>query len=76
MEQSILNLITETIEGIEVKDLVWKPIDNIIRGLVKDPVMGRDSFNNGFVAVTWRRTGSLTKSYGGDKRKDLYLKMP
>lgn len=75
MEQSILDLITHTVEGYEVKDLVWKPTDNIIRGLVKDPVTGRDTFNDGFVVTTWRKNGATTPKYGGAERKDLYLKI-
>lgn len=77
MTQEILDSlnITETVDGIEIKDLVWKPLDNIIRGLVKDPVMGRESRLNGFVACTWRANGSITQKFGGTKRPDLYLKM-
>jgi hypothetical protein len=75
MEQSLLDTITETVEGYPIKDLVWKPTDNIIRGLVKCPVTGRESFNNGFVVATWRKNGSLTPKYGGADRSDLYLKI-
>jgi hypothetical protein len=75
MEQSILNSITETVDGTPVKDLVWKPTDNIIRGLVKCPVTGRDNFNNGFVVCTWRANGSVTIKYGGKARLDMYLKI-
>lgn len=67
--------ITHTAEGYEVKDLAWKPVDNIIRGLVKCPVTGRDNFNNGFVVATWRKNGTLTAKYGGTNRTDLYLVM-
>jgi hypothetical protein len=76
-EQEIehLKTITQTAEGYEVKDLVWKPTDNIIRGLVKCPVTGRDNFNNGFVVATWRKNGTLTLKYGGASRTDLYLIM-
>lgn len=75
MELSELEAITETVEGYLVKDLVWKPIDNIIRGLVKDPVVGRASFNNGFVVSTWKKNGSVTQKFGGKDRLDLYLKI-
>lgn len=73
--QELVKTITHTTEGYEVKDLVWKPTDNIIRGLVKDPVRGRESFNNGFVVATWRKNGSLTPKYDGASRPDLYLKI-
>lgn len=75
MELSELEAITQTTEGYEVKELVWKPTDNIIRGLVKCPVTGREKFNNGFVVATWRKNGSLTPRYGGASRTDLYLKI-
>ncbi len=65
MELEVLQAITHTVEGYEVKDLVWKPLDNIIRGMVKDPVRGRETLHNGFVVVTWKKNGSLTQNYGG-----------
>lgn len=74
MEQSLLDTITNTVEGYEVKDLVWKPTDNIIRGLVKDPVTN-SKLHNGFVVATWRKNGCLTPKYGGATRPDLYLKI-
>lgn len=74
METEVLEAIKDTVGGYEVKDLVWKPLDNIIRGLVKDPVVGRENFNNGFVVATWRKNGSLTEKFGGSNRPDLYLK--
>lgn len=75
MEEKVLQAITHTVEGYEVKDLVWRPLDNIIRGFVKDPVTGRESLHNGFVCVTWKRNGSLNQRYGGNTRPDLYLKI-
>lgn len=72
--QELVKTITHTTEGYEVKDLVWKPTDNIIRGLVKCPVTGRETFNNGFVVCTWRANGSVTLKYGGNARLDMYLK--
>lgn len=68
--------ITHTSEGYPVRDLLWKPNENIIVGLVRDPVRGIPTLRNGFVAVTWKRNGSLTSKFGGSTRKDLYLKMP
>jgi hypothetical protein len=73
MEDEVLQAITHTVEGYEVKDLIWKPTDNIIRGLVKDPVTGRESLHNGFVVSTWKKNGSVTQKYGGNSRLDLYL---
>ncbi len=68
-----ISKLTHTVEGYEVKELVWKPTDNIIRGLVKCPVTGRDTLYNGFVVATWRKNGSVTIKYGGKERPDLYL---
>ena len=67
--------ITETVEGYEVKELVWLERDGVIRGRVKDPVTGRDDLHNGFVVATWRKNGSLMPRYGGNARTDLYLKI-
>lgn len=67
--------ITETVEGYEVKELVWLERDGVIRGRVKDPVTGRDDLHNGFVVATWRKNGSLMPRYGGNTRTDLYLKI-
>lgn len=67
--------ITHTVEGYEVKDLVWKPVDNIIRGLVKCPASVSTKGQDGFVVATWRKNGTLTAKYGGTGRPDLYLKM-
>jgi hypothetical protein len=70
-----LDNIKETIDGYLVKDLTWLPVDNVIRGMVQDPIRGRDNLHNGYVVCTWRRNGSLTPKYGGKERNDLYLKM-
>lgn len=68
--------ITETVEGYHVKDLVYKKVDNIIRGFVKCPVVGRPTRNDGYIVVTWRvSNGTLTDFYGGKTRPDLYLKI-
>jgi len=71
--QERIKKITHTTEGYEVKNLVWKPLDNIIQGFVKCPARGRENFNDGFVVATWRKNGSLTEKYGGANRTDLYL---
>jgi hypothetical protein len=70
-----LKHITETIEGYEVKDLRYKPVDNIIRGFVKCPIWGKKTLHNGFVVCVWRTNGTLLPKYGGDTRKDLYIKI-
>jgi len=72
MEQSILQQITHTVGGYEVKELTWLQRDNVIRGRVKDPVMGRETLHNGFVVLTWRATGKLVPKWGTN-RDDLNL---
>jgi hypothetical protein len=74
--QEKLTHITQTLEGYPIKNLLWKPSENIIVGLVKDPVRGRPTLHEGYVAVTWKSNGTLTLKYGGPKRKDLYLNLP
>lgn len=75
MEQSILQQITHTVEGYEVKELVWLKRDNVIRGRVKCPIFGRENLHGGWVAITWRRNGSLMPRHGGKTRTDLYIKI-
>jgi len=70
-----LDKITSTIEGYEVKNLRYKLPDNVIVGQVKCPIIGNPNLHNGFVVCVWHRNGALLPKYGGDKRKDLYLKM-
>ncbi len=67
--------ITHTVEGYEVIDLTWIPNDNLIRGRVKCPVIGKPTLHNGFVVATWRLNGSVMPKYGGKDRQDLYLKI-
>lgn len=74
MNETQLKSIINTIEGYPVKDLRWKPLDNIIVGLVKCPITGRDNLNDGYVSCTWKKNGSVTLKFGGYNRKDLYLK--
>lgn len=74
MEQSILQQITHTQGGYEVKDLTWLERDNVIRGRVKDPVTGRENLHGGFVVVTWRKNGSLLPKWGTN-REDMAIKV-
>lgn len=71
----LLSKVTHTVEGYEVKELKWNERDNIIIGRVKDPIVGRPEFHDGFVVCTWRKNGSLNQRYGGQQRQDLYLKL-
>jgi len=66
-----LELITETIDGYEVKNLRYKKIDNILVGLVKCPICGRENFNDGFVSGQWRTNGSPINAIEGR----TYLKL-
>jgi hypothetical protein len=75
MEKEQLIQITETVDGYAVKDLTWLPLDNVIRGLVKCPVVGKETLHGGYVVATWRKNGSLMPRYGGNTRTDLYLKI-
>jgi hypothetical protein len=74
MEQSVLQQITHTVGGYEVKELTWLVRDNVIRGRVKCPILGRENFHEGFVVVTWRRNGTLVPKWGTD-REDLAIKV-
>lgn len=67
-----LTNITQTVEGYPVKNLKWNPIDNIIVGQVKCPVIGRDNLHDGYIVLQWRKNGSCIKE---KDRPDLRLKM-
>ena len=68
-----LHTITHTVDGYPIKDLTWIPRDGLLRGLVKDPIRGRETLHNGYIGCTWKPNGSLTTKYGGTSRTDLYL---
>lgn len=70
--QAELNTITHTVEGYEVKSLRFIKMDNVIVGLVKCPIWGRDNLHNGFVSCKWRKNGSNLKDKG---RTDLNIKL-
>lgn len=56
-----LKNITTTKNGFPVKDLRWLPVDNIIVGLVKDPLYGKQHIHDGFIAVQWTSKGKPIK---------------
>ena len=68
-----LAAITETVEGYPVKNLVWRPVDNIITGLVQDPITGEPELRDGYVSGQWRKNGSATNQILN--RTDLKLKI-
>lgn len=72
-----LEKITHTTEGYEIRNLKYKPLDNIIVGQVKDPIAGKPNLFDGWIMVTWRLDGCITwrseERFG--KRDDLKLKI-
>lgn len=71
MNQEYLNTITETATGIPVKSLRWLKTDNIIVGLVKDPIWGKETLHEGYISGQWSRKGVPTNKIKG--REDLKL---
>ncbi len=71
MNQDYLNTITETITGYPIKNLRWLKVDNIITGLVKDPVWGKENLHGGYISAQWTRKGIPTNKIKG--REDLKL---
>lgn len=65
--------IKETVEGYPVKDLRWLPLDNIIVGLVKDPLYGKPTLRDGFVSAQWNKFGKPIKQNKG--REELKLNL-
>ena len=74
MKAEELLKIKETVDGQPVKDLRWLPTDNVITGLVKDPILGKPHINDGFVSGMWRSSGIATNRIKG--RSELNLKIP
>lgn len=74
MEKSILQQITHTVEGYPVKDLTWLERDNVIRGRVQDPITSNPNLHEGYVVMTWRKSGKLVPKWGTN-REDLSLKI-
>lgn len=70
--EEILHTITQTTEGYLVKNLKFNLLDNIIVGLVKCPIVGREEIHEGYIACQWRKNGTATNRFKG--RNDLKLK--
>ena len=73
MFEEQLKNITQTVDGIPVKDLVYKPVDKVITGLVKDPDYGNPDLRDGYVSCVWNRHGTPLKLNKG--REELKLKI-
>lgn len=73
MTKDELLKITQTIEGYPIKDLRWRSQDNIIVGLVKDPLWGNPELHDGYIGGQWRKNGLPTNKIKG--RNDLKLKI-
>jgi len=73
MIEELLPTITQTVEGYPVKDLRFLPLDNIIVGLVKDPMYGKPELREGYIAVQWNKYGKPIKLNKG--RDELILKL-
>ena len=71
--EDILKDITHTSDGYPVKNLSFKVIDNIIVGLVKCPILGKDALHEGYISVVWNRYGKPQRHNKG--REDLNLKL-
>ena len=71
--QEFIKDINQTNGGYPIKDLRWLPLDNIIVGLVKDPLYGKPELREGYVAVQWNRYGKPIKLNKG--RNELILNL-
>jgi hypothetical protein len=68
-----LERITKTKEGHEVKNLRFKTLDNIIVGLVKDPIFGKENLHEGFVSCQWTKYGKPIRNNKG--REEFILEL-
>ncbi len=66
--------ITHTVNNYPVKNLIWRPTENIFIGQVKCPIIGRAELHDGYISATWRRNGSYIDK-GKGKREDLRLNL-
>jgi len=71
--QEFIKDINQTNGGYPIKDLRWLPLDNIIVGLVKDPMYGKPELREGYIAVQWNKYGKPIKLNKG--RDELILKL-
>jgi hypothetical protein len=71
MKPSIENIQT-TIDGTPVKDLRWIEVDQIIVGLVKDPLFGKASLRDGYVSCVWNKHGYPSKTNKGRTELNLF----
>ena len=67
----ILEGIKMTNGGYLVKDLRYKSITNIIVGLVRDPIFGKEWLHDGYISIQWNRNGFPININKG--RKDLKI---
>lgn len=73
MSKDELIKITETVEGYAVKNLAWRPTDNIITGLVQCPTLGNPNLHDGYVSGAWRKNGTPVNKIKG--MSELTLKI-
>lgn len=64
--------IVKTIDGTLVKDLRWIEVDQIIVGLVKDPLLGKASLRDGYVSCVWNKHGYPSKANKGRTELNLF----
>lgn len=49
--------ITETVTGIEVKQVRWNSAVNLHLGFTRDPLWGKPDLHGGWVTCSWRKNG-------------------
>lgn len=68
-----LDKITETLGGYPIKDLRYNKRDNHFVGRVQDPICGRPTLHDGYIAICWNIRGKVFERYGGKTRNDLEI---
>ena len=71
--KEILEAIKETKTGLEVKDLRWLPVDNIIVGMCKCPIFGKETLREGFVCIQWNKQGKPLRINKGRTELELNI---
>ena len=73
MINELLKTVNQTVGGYPVKDLRFLPLDNIIVGLVLDPVYGKPTLRDGFIAVQWDKRGRPIKLNKGRSELNITI---
>lgn len=71
--KEILETIKETNGKLEVKNLRFITLDNVIVGQVKCPLFGKPTIHDGFISCTWTKQGKPLRINKGRTELELNI---